>query len=77
MFRINIKEFVTSLPKQPKCKKEQVSLSILRKKNRLLLSKFFPPFLSVKLLSVLPERTVASFQAHVACHFGKSEEELP
>jgi len=41
------KSLFTALPKQPKCKSEQMSLSILRKKNRLLLSKFFPPFLSI------------------------------
>ena len=45
MFKNNEREFVISLPKQPKCKREQMLLSLPKKWNITVPILFFPSFL--------------------------------
>ena len=58
-------KFVIWLLKQPKCKIEQMSLSLLKKR--------IVAVLLFCLLSVLSERIVVNFQGHVTCCFSLME----
>ena len=66
MSRNNEREFVISLPKQPKCKSEQMSIHNL--KNGYVTVIIITSLLFCLLL-VLSEMIVTSLLGHVACHF--------
>lgn len=58
------------LPKHPKCKSGQMSLSLLKKwivPATIIIN--FSPFLTIFIGAVLSERIVASFRGHVTYHF--------
>ena len=68
MFKNNEREFVISLPKQPKCKREQMSLSLPKKWNITVPILFFPSFLMF-VGTIWEESNVTIFPGNVACHF--------